>query len=94
MVKISVIGPAAWKARDYEENKMMLPHGDALHPGARSLISGICELLPASAFEIDRLTQDGFVSTQLLRVYWISPAGARESRVVFGWNGMLVLEPS
>lgn len=93
-ISIDLTGPAAWRTFDYEAHKETPLHEGALHPEAQSLISDIAELLPSSAFEVDSLTQDGSVSHQFLRVHWVSPAGARESEVVLGWNGQRILEPS
>ena len=93
-VSIDLTGPAVWKTCRCEAHKETPLHGNTLHPHAHSLISDIAELLPGSAFEVDSLTQDGSVSHRFLRVRWASPAGARESEIVLGWNGHRILEPS
>ena len=94
MAKAEVAGPAAWETRDYEARRESLIRAGALHPEAQSLISDIEGLLPGCAFQVDSLVRDGSASARFLRVHWTGPSKARESRVVFGWNGMSVLNPS
>lgn len=93
-VRVGIIGPASWKTYDLETYKRARLSGGDIHPDAHKLISTIAALFPAATFEVDILEQDMVVLDPLLRVNWINPLGIRESEVVFGWNGIFVLEPS